>query len=258
MLYEIRMAVGVLHNEGFASLVARTMRYIIKWPRYLLFYLATKKHLHSDCSLSEWVDYAFEGYDGLIMPLQVREEINQLLKELQKDPPCHVLEVGTSNGGTLFLLARVATNDAWLISVDLPLGPYGGGYPAWKSPFYRSFALSHQTIQLIRSDSHDPATVEKVRALLMGNRLDLLFIDGDHTYEGVKKDFEMYEPLVREGGRIVLHDIVPHRKELGCGVDRFWDEVKTGREYMEFIENRDRQWGGLGMIVKGPGRERKA
>jgi hypothetical protein len=30
--------------------------------------------------------------------------------------------------------------------------------------------------------------------------VDFLFIDGDHTYEGVKKDFEMYSPLVRREG----------------------------------------------------------
>ena len=56
---------------------------------------------------------------------------------------------------------------------------------------------------------------------------------------------------------MVLHDIATHRKELGCGVDRFRDKVKTGREYLEVIENRDRQRGGMGMIVKCFGKEWK-
>jgi predicted O-methyltransferase YrrM len=43
----------------------------------------------------------------------------------------------------------------------------------------------------------------------MRKRLDFLFIDGDHTYEGVKQDFEMYTPLVRKGGLVAMHDIVP-------------------------------------------------
>jgi len=258
MLYEMKMAIGMLRKEGFASLVVRAVRYTVKWPRYFFFYLATKGHLRSDSfPLSKWVDYSFDAYDGLIRPLQVQGEINRLLEEMQKDPPHHVLEIGTANGGTLFLLARAATNDACLISVDLPLGPYGGGYPAWKIPFYRSFATNHQTIRLIRGNSHDSATVEKVRALLMDKRIDLLFIDADHTYEGVKKDFEMYEPLVREGGRIVLHDIITHRIEDGYGIDRFWKEMTTGREYLEFIGNGNQRWGGLGMIIKGSEKERK-
>jgi hypothetical protein len=32
---------------------------------------------------------------------------------------------------------------------------------------------------------------------LGGERVDFIFIDGDHTYEGVKRDFEMHSPLMR-------------------------------------------------------------
>jgi 2-keto-3-deoxy-L-rhamnonate aldolase RhmA len=39
-----------------------------------------------------------------------------------------------------------------------------------------------------------------VKEVLGGQPLDYLFIDGDHTYEGVRKDFEMYGPLVRAAG----------------------------------------------------------
>jgi predicted O-methyltransferase YrrM len=228
----------------------RTWHYVFKLPRYLLF---SFKQMRSgrDLDLYDLVNYAFTGGGGLIMPLQVRSEILQLLNIIQSKLPKYVLEIGTSNGGTLFLLSRVATEDACMISIDLPLGAYGGGYPAWKRPFYKSFAQKDQTIRLIRADSHEPATQEKVAAILQANKIDLLFIDGDHTYGGVKKDFEMYEPLVKDGGMIVLHDIVPHRQEHGCGVDRYWNEIKKKEEYHEFVENKDQQWAGLGLIIKG-------
>jgi predicted O-methyltransferase YrrM len=137
-----------------------------------------------------------------------------------------------------------------MISIDLPLGAYGGGYPAWKRPFYKSFAQKDQTIRLIRADSHELATQEEVAAILQTNKIDLLFIDGDHTYGGVKKDFEMYEPFAKDGGMIVLHDIVPHRQEHGCGVDRYWNEIKEKKEYQEFVEDPDQRWAGLGLIIK--------
>ncbi|MCS7366302.1 MAG: class I SAM-dependent methyltransferase [archaeon YNP-WB-062] len=67
--------------------------------------------------------------------------------------------------------------------------------------------------------------------------MDFLFIDGDHTYEGVKKDFEMYSPLVRGGGIIAFHDIVQHPPETGCEVSGFWNEIKLRYKYREIVED---------------------
>jgi predicted O-methyltransferase YrrM len=49
--------------------------------------------------------------------------------------------------------------------------------------------------------------------LLKGSEGDFLFIDGDHTYQGVKQDFQMYSPLVKKGGIVAFHDIV---KQYAC------------------------------------------
>lgn len=252
MFYEMRMAAQALRKEGLVAVLKRTWRYLVKWPKYLFFVLKIR-HLNigRDSDIREMVDFSFSTYDGLIMPLQIRSEILLLLDLLQSRPPERVLEIGTSNGGTLFLLSRIATPEACIISIDLPLGAYGGGYPAWKRPFYRAFAIKKQKIHLVRADSHDRATREKVTTILQCQELDLLFIDGDHTYEGAKNDFEMYEPLVRRGGFIALHDIVPHHPGSGCGVDRYWNELKHSHEHIEFIESPDQQGAGLGLIIKG-------
>jgi predicted O-methyltransferase YrrM len=252
MLYEMKMARQLVRKEGLISVINRAWRYILKWPRYPLFSFKIRQ-LQRDKNLDvqELVNFAFTGYDGLVMPLQVRSEIFHVLNILQLKPPKFILEIGTSNGGTLFLLSGVAAADGCIISIDLPFGQYGGGYPAWKRLFFKSFAKTSQIIELIRADSHNPATREIVATILQDNKLDLLFIDGDHTYEGVKKDFEMYEPLVKAGGIIILHDIVPHRQKHGCGVDRYWDEIKRNHEHREFVENPDQQWAGIGMIIKG-------
>ena len=52
-------------------------------------------------------------------------------------------------------------------------------------------------------------TLEAARGALEGRQVDVLFIDGDHAYDGVKRDYEMYGSLVRDGGVIAFHDIVP-------------------------------------------------
>lgn len=35
---------------------------------------------------------------------------------------------------------------------------------------------------------------------------DMIFVDGEHAYEGVKEDYEKYYPLVKQGGVIAFHD----------------------------------------------------
>jgi predicted O-methyltransferase YrrM len=89
-----------------------------------------------------------------------------------------------------------------------------------------------------------------VKKILNGNQLDFLFIDGDHSYEGVKKDFEMYSPLVRKGGIIAFHDIVGHSLETGCEVEKLWKEIKNGFNFKELIKDINQNWAGIGVLIK--------
>jgi len=172
------------------------------------------------------------------------------MKILEKRRPKTVLEIGTANGGTLYLWTKVASPDAILISIDLPGGPFGGGYPKWKIPLYQSFASSSQKIYLIRANSHDHTTLKQVKKILRGKMVDFLFIDGDHTYEGVKKDFEMYGKLVGRGKILALHDIVHHPFVPECRVNDFWKEIKENSKIKtkEIISSPNQTWGGIGLV----------
>lgn len=196
------------------------------------------------------VDFAF-SFKYLVIsikPFQVKYEITKLLEIIMLLKPKIVLEIGTAGGGTLFLFTRVANPEAAIISIDLPEGPFGGGYPKWKIPLYKSFARVGQRIYLIRADSHDPDTLESINQVLVHRKVDFLFIDGDHTYEGVKRDFEMYSPLVKEGGIITFHDILEHPPETGCEVNRFWNEIKNNYKYIEIVKERGQKWAGIGVL----------
>jgi len=70
-----------------------------------------------------------------------------------------------------------------------------------------------------------------------------LFIDWDHSYEGVKKDFEMYLPLVKEGGIVAFHDILSEEE-----VNRFWNEIKNMHESQEIINNVKKEPLGIGVL----------
>jgi predicted O-methyltransferase YrrM len=189
--------------------------------------------------------FAYTVCSGLIRPEQKPSEIVRLLKHLQNRPPGRLLEIGTAEGGTLFMLTRVARDDATIVSLSLP------DTPEVEEPrlaLFRSFALPAQELSLLRRDSHDLATRDEVVRLIGDQGLDFLFIDGDHSYAGAKQDFELYAPLVRPGGLVALHDIVRHPPELQCYVHDFWREIRRDHESWEIVHGRRPRWGGIGVI----------
>lgn len=185
--------------------------------------------------IAEAIDVVFASDDGFIRPVQNRGEIARLLAWLEPRRPATVVEIGTASGGSLFLFARAAAEDALIVSLDLPGGEFGGGYRRWRIPLYKSFARRRQRLRLIRGDSHEPATAARLERVLNGRAIDFLFIDGDHSYEGVKADFDRYRPLVAPGGAVALHDIAVTAPESRCGVHRFWGELRREFGGTEFI-----------------------
>jgi predicted O-methyltransferase YrrM len=198
----------------------------------------------------ETFDFLINNFFRTLASMQIREEFLALLAVFKEAKPRVVMEIGTANGGTLFCFSKLAPADATLISIDLPNGEFGGGYPSWKEPVYRQFSKPNQELFLLREDSHTEQTLQKVKKILNGRKIDFLFIDGDHTYEGVKRDFELYSSLVNEHGVISFHDVAPNGIEENAGnVKKFWKELKDKREFAckEFIN--DIRQGGCGIGV---------
>lgn len=175
------------------------------------------------------------GFFKSLSCMQNPYEIESLYDLVCQLKPKRILEIGTAKGGALYLWAQAAQNNAQILSVDLPGGDFGGGYPSSRIPFYHSFIKKEQRLHLIRGDSHVKQTFHKVQEILQGELIDFLFIDGDHTYEGVKQDFEMYSPLVRPEGMIALHDILPRSDIPSIQVDRFWSEIRSSYPSQELI-----------------------
>jgi hypothetical protein len=168
--------------------------------------------------------------------MQKLRELAPLIALLRRRRLSVVVEIGTALGGTFYAWCRIAEPDALLVSIDLPGGPYGGGYPPEALPTLRSYGAPGQQLHFLRADSHDEATVAELRGLLQGRAIDFLLIDGDHSYEGVKRDFELYAPLVGEECPVAFHDILPHPREQRCEVDRFWNEIKHAYTHAELID----------------------
>jgi predicted O-methyltransferase YrrM len=181
-------------------------------------------------------------------------ELEPLIALVRERRPRTVVEIGTHKGGTLYAWCQAAHPDALIISIDKPGGLFGGGYTEDQARAFQEFSGSGQELVTLRRDSHRWTTRRKLRSLLGDRKIDFLMIDGDHTYKGVKRDWEIYEPLVAPGGLIAFHDILEHPEQPLCKVDELWNEIAPGHETVEFTDPADDrghgQWGGIGVVFK--------
>ncbi len=233
---------------------ARFLWYQSKNARDLLNMGAVKRALEARAfpeDVEGQVAFVMDRFNGTITPYQNRSEITRLAERVRALAPRTLLEVGTARGGTLFLLCQAAAGDATIVSLDLPEGRNGGGFPKWKMPTYAAFAKPGQRLLFVRGNSHDPASRDKVHALMDGRPSDFIMIDGDHSYEGVKTDFELYYPLLAPGGLLALHDIRPTPYDPSIDVHRFWIEIRDRFRTEEIVETPDQPNFGIG-LVHGP------
>lgn len=220
--------------------LARLARYAKAWAQ-----LGRLQQLTPDtCSLEDIVDEVFRYSDGFFAPVQQREEILGALRLVAAAQPRYIVELGTSLGGTLLLWSRIAHPEATIVTIDLPGGEFGGGSSRLRIPLFRRIPLPGQKLHLIRADSHNAETLALTRRCLDGHQVDFLFIDADHSESGVRSDYGMYSPLVKQGGIILFHDIAINNPEYG--VKKLWGELVKEYDHHEFLA-KPTPWG-LGLL----------
>jgi predicted O-methyltransferase YrrM len=174
-------------------------------------------------------------------------EILPALQYIQGIKPIVVGEVGTLNSGNAFLFLQAFSELRTLIAVDLHVR---------NRAKLRFYAPESATIHCIHGRSCAPQTTQQVRRALNGRKFDFMFIDGDHEYDGVRADLLQYGPLVRAGGLIGFHDIVPdHFVRYGRqgaayagDVHLLWSQLKARCRTHEFIVDPDQNGAGIGVM----------
>lgn len=129
------------------------------------------------------------------------------------------LEIGSNVGDTFYAVLANAPKGSLGVSIDLDTNLV--------RHTAQELVNLGSKVYLIPGDSKDPASISEARKL---GPYDVVFIDGDHTYEGVKADWDNYHQLAPV---VVIHDVMGRDNEFTKDVYRFWQELKTDKKYLE-------------------------
>ena len=158
-------------------------------------------------------------YEGGIHIQQISDEIAPCIHAIleSKKKIISYLEIGVAAGGTTFLFNYFFHPDR-IVLIDDNKHPKMG---------LRANILKDIKYTEIIGNSQDEESVARVSKLVP---FDIIFIDGDHSYTGVKLDTILYLPYLSPGGFLILHDsVLPE-----WGIMRVVRELKLNME-LEFI-----------------------
>lgn len=148
----------------------------------------------------------------------------------------NILEIGCYDGGSTWYLSHFAKN---MITIDNH-NPCRFDIDEMKKNHFGTY-------DYIGGDSHDPKMNEHFGKF----DWDFVFIDGDHSYEGVKADFYNILPYLKKNTRVAFHDIVisDFHHTHGCYVGEFWEDLKEEYPATKFEEFKtNSEWAGIGIV----------
>lgn len=220
----------------------RSMKKVIRLAMETAGYdiVRVKKPMPVPCARFDFTDlHEFRRTTDFI-PGMISPEAADLLYGIavSQDVEGDILEIGSWQGKSTSYLARaiIDSGNGHLFAVDHFMGNVGkencyfiDGEGDLKTRFERNMRRlglqEHVTLLACHSEKAFPSLAGKV--------LRFLFIDGDHTYEGVRKDIGLFCPLVRAGGMVVFDDY----NDTSPGVVRAVEEwVDAGRPRILFVK----------------------
>jgi cephalosporin hydroxylase len=148
--------------------------------------------------------------------IQYPEDIVAIQEIIWRAQPDLIVETGVARGGSLVLSASMLEilGRGSVIGVDIDIRPHN-----------RRAIEAHplaRRIQLIEGSSVDPKTAATVFHRAKDAKQVVVFLDSNHTHEHVLRELELYSPLVKKGGYLVVFDTVIDDMPPDSFPDRPW------------------------------------
>mgnify|MGYP000851024512 CR=1 FL=1 len=149
-----------------------------------------------------------------------------------------LVEIGVWHGVTTRVLRSVMDQDAILYAVD-PFSRGRLGFSIQKIIAHTEVrSVRNGRVQWVRTTGAEAAEQHRAQNL---PPIDFIFIDGDHSYEGLQADWLQWNPLVAPGGIVALHDSRDkvERSQSAIGSTRYTGEVIVKDPAFEVVDELD-------------------
>lgn len=130
------------------------------------------------------------------------------------------VEVGNYHGASAYVLSKALNKDTHIIMVDSA----NGDIP--RATRDQMIAEGYR-VTFIYADSQLEETKYELLKHTQGALIDVIFIDGDHSLVGIKRDFSNWYSAVKDDGLIFIHDIHSEVGDKRVQVYKFWSKLKT-------------------------------
>ena len=193
--------------------------------------------------LSEFFSDAFAAHEDPV-PSTWKSHVPFLLCLLNFMKPRRFVEIGTAWGHCFFAACQASRAMGWgveCVAIDTWEGDEHTGH--YSEDVFRQFTHILHT-KYRQSATYLRRTFDEANLQFAPGSIDLLHIDGLHTYEAVSHDYLAWLPKMSDRGVIMFHDT--QERGRGFGVWRLWHEVRESYPSFEFAHGH-----GLGIILVG-------
>jgi O-methyltransferase len=185
--------------------------------------------------------------------LKSSPEWRDTLKIIDSINPQIILEIGPLRAGTFYSFTQLVSKGI-IISIEAP--GIEKGLSDAETDHLKSQIIENNhdnEIYFIKNLPVEEA-LKKVKDILKDKQSDVLFLNGEHSYNGIKQEFEVLAQMVSGTGLIIVNDIhslknAPADEFLNnSGVEQFWREISLLYRTKEIIFDRRQKGHGVGII----------
>jgi cephalosporin hydroxylase len=168
--------------------------------------------------------------------IQFPDDIVAMQEIVWRVKPDLIVETGIAHGGSLILwasLLQMIGPQGSVVGVDIEIRPRNR-VEIEKHPLF-------PRITMIEGSSIDPAVVARVRSLAEGRQRVMVVLDSNHSHDHVRRELELYAPLVTRGSYLVVMDTVVEEMPADFFPDRNWGKGNNPKTAVcDFLETTDR------------------